>query len=74
MRTMALDVGNKRIGVALSDPTGTLAQGIQIDDFRQRAFLRRRPRGGRLLLPGDLGQRRMAGGAQFLDGHRQRRV
>ncbi len=30
MRTMALDVGNKRIGVALSDPSGTLAQGVRV--------------------------------------------
>ena len=30
MRTMALDVGNKRIGVAVSDPSGTLAQGMTV--------------------------------------------
>ena len=36
MRTMALDVGNKRIGVALSDPTGTLAQGITVVQHRSR--------------------------------------
>lgn len=36
MRTMALDVGNKRIGVALSDPTGALAQGITVVHHRSR--------------------------------------
>lgn len=30
MRIMALDVGEKTIGVAVSDPTGLIAQGIQI--------------------------------------------
>jgi putative Holliday junction resolvase len=36
MRIMALDVGNKRIGVALSDPTETLAQGITVVYHRSR--------------------------------------
>jgi putative Holliday junction resolvase len=36
MRIMALDAGNKRIGVALSDPTGTLAQGITVVRHRSR--------------------------------------
>lgn len=36
MRTMALDVGNKRIGVALSDPTGMLAQGLTVVQHRSR--------------------------------------
>ena len=28
MRTLALDYGSKRIGLALSDPTGTLARPL----------------------------------------------
>jgi putative Holliday junction resolvase len=36
MRIMALDVGNKRIGVALSDPTGTLASGVAVVAHRSR--------------------------------------
>jgi putative holliday junction resolvase len=36
MRIMALDVGNRRTGVALSDPTGTLAQGITVVQHRSR--------------------------------------
>jgi putative Holliday junction resolvase len=36
MRIMALDAGNKRIGVALSDPTGTLAQGMGVVRRRSR--------------------------------------
>lgn len=30
MRLMALDVGNRRIGVALSDPSETVARGLQV--------------------------------------------
>ncbi|PKM79872.1 MAG: Holliday junction resolvase RuvX, partial [Firmicutes bacterium HGW-Firmicutes-13] len=30
MRLMALDVGEKTIGVAVSDPTGLIAQGVEI--------------------------------------------
>lgn len=30
MRILALDIGEKRIGVALSDPTGTIAQGVDV--------------------------------------------
>ena len=28
MRTLAVDPGSKRVGLALSDPTGTIAQGL----------------------------------------------
>jgi putative holliday junction resolvase len=30
MRILCLDVGDKRIGLALSDPTGTLAQALKV--------------------------------------------
>lgn len=30
MRTMALDVGDKRIGVAVTDPGGLIAQGLKV--------------------------------------------
>ena len=30
MRTLGLDVGDKRIGFSLSDPTGTLAQALKV--------------------------------------------
>lgn len=30
MRLLGLDVGARRIGVALSDPTGTIAQGVAV--------------------------------------------
>jgi putative Holliday junction resolvase len=30
VRLMALDVGNRRIGVALSDPSRTVARGVQV--------------------------------------------
>lgn len=30
MRTMGLDVGSKTVGVAISDPLGWTAQGIEI--------------------------------------------
>jgi putative Holliday junction resolvase len=36
MRIMAVDAGNTRIGVALSDPSGTLAQGIGVVRHRSR--------------------------------------
>ncbi|NLZ43870.1 MAG: Holliday junction resolvase RuvX, partial [Clostridia bacterium] len=29
-RWMALDIGEKRIGVAVSDPSGTIAQGVEV--------------------------------------------
>jgi len=32
MRSMALDVGDRRIGIALSDETGTLASGLETLD------------------------------------------
>ena len=35
-RLMALDIGSKRIGVALSDPTQTLARGLQVIHRRSR--------------------------------------
>ncbi|HXF81472.1 MAG TPA: Holliday junction resolvase RuvX, partial [bacterium] len=30
MRVLGLDVGRRRIGVALSDPTGTIAQSLTV--------------------------------------------
>ncbi|MBC7263460.1 MAG: Holliday junction resolvase RuvX [Chloroflexi bacterium] len=36
MRVMALDVGQRRIGVALSDPTGTLAHALMVIDRRSK--------------------------------------
>lgn len=36
MRIMGVDAGNKRIGVALSDPSGTLAQGYGVVEHRSR--------------------------------------
>ncbi len=30
MRTLGLDVGDKKIGIALSDPTGSIAQGLKL--------------------------------------------
>jgi putative holliday junction resolvase len=30
MRTLCLDVGDKKIGMALSDPTGSIAQGFKL--------------------------------------------
>ncbi len=32
MRILALDLGARRIGVAISDPTGTIAQGLEVID------------------------------------------
>ncbi len=32
MRILALDLGTRRIGVAISDPTGTIAQGLEVID------------------------------------------
>ncbi len=36
MRIMAIDLGNRRIGVAVSDPDGILAQGIATIQHRSR--------------------------------------
>ncbi len=36
MRLMALDIGDRRIGVALSDPGQTLARGLQVIQCRFR--------------------------------------
>ena len=30
MRTLCLDVGDKKIGIAVSDPTGIIAQGVKL--------------------------------------------
>lgn len=35
-RIMALDVGDRRTGVAVSDPSGTLAQGVTVLQHRSR--------------------------------------
>ncbi|MEA5059209.1 MAG: Holliday junction resolvase RuvX [Candidatus Pelethousia sp.] len=45
-RVLALDVGDKRIGVAVSDPLGLTAQGLETyvrtgDDAEDAAYLRR---------------------------------
>ncbi|NMC01447.1 MAG: Holliday junction resolvase RuvX [Chloroflexi bacterium] len=37
MRTLALDLGDRRIGVALSDATGTLARPLEVFQRRSRA-------------------------------------
>ncbi len=34
MRVLALDLGDRRIGVAVSDPTATIAQGLEVIDRR----------------------------------------
>ena len=34
MRVMALDVGERRIGVAISDPLGISAQGVEVYERR----------------------------------------
>lgn len=34
MRILALDVGRKRIGVAMSDPMGIIAQGVKVIDVK----------------------------------------
>ncbi len=31
MRVMAVDPGSKRVGLAMSDPTGTIAQALRLD-------------------------------------------
>ena len=36
MRTLALDPGRKRIGVAISDPTGTIAQPLETIQVRTK--------------------------------------
>ena len=36
MRVLALDVGDRRIGVAVSDPTGTLARPLEVIERRSR--------------------------------------
>ncbi len=38
MRTLALDVGEKRIGVAVSDPLGITAQGLDVLAHDARIF------------------------------------
>lgn len=37
MRVLALDLGERRIGLALSDPTGTIAQGLDVIDRKTGA-------------------------------------
>lgn len=37
MRILALDIGERRIGVAVSDPTGTVARPVGVLDRRSRA-------------------------------------
>ncbi len=37
MRVLALDLGERRIGLALSDPTGTIAQGLEVIDRKTGA-------------------------------------
>jgi putative holliday junction resolvase len=39
MRTLAVDPGTKRIGLAVSDPTGTIAQGLSTLDAEPAATL-----------------------------------
>jgi len=39
MRTLAVDPGTKRVGLALSDPTGTIAQGLSTIDAEPAATL-----------------------------------
>ncbi len=34
MRVLALDLGDRRVGIALSDPTGTIAQGLEVLERR----------------------------------------
>ena len=40
VRTLALDYGERRIGVALSDPTGAIAQPLETIDARKGALER----------------------------------
>jgi len=40
VRTLALDYGERRIGVALSDPTGAIAQPLETIDARRGALER----------------------------------
>ena len=35
MRVMGLDVGSKTVGVAISDPLGFTAQGVEIIKYRE---------------------------------------
>lgn len=37
MRILGLDIGHKRIGVALSDPLGITAQGLTVIEYRSKA-------------------------------------
>ncbi len=37
MRILGLDIGEKRIGVALSDPLGITAQGLTVIEYSSRA-------------------------------------
>ncbi|MFI5282205.1 MAG: Holliday junction resolvase RuvX [Candidatus Dormibacterales bacterium] len=39
MRTLAVDPGSKRVGLALSDPTGTIAQGLSTLDAEPSSTL-----------------------------------
>ncbi|HVH63893.1 MAG TPA: Holliday junction resolvase RuvX [Candidatus Dormibacteraeota bacterium] len=39
MRILAVDPGTKRVGLALSDPTGTVAQGLDTVDAEPQATL-----------------------------------
>lgn len=39
MRTLAIDPGTKRVGVAVSDPTGTIAQALTTVQAEPRATL-----------------------------------
>lgn len=40
MRVLGLDFGSKTVGVAVSDPTGTLARGLEIIRRKQETHLR----------------------------------
>ena len=42
MRILAVDPGSKRVGLALSDPTGTIAQGLDTVDAEPQGTLARR--------------------------------
>ncbi|MGA8923316.1 MAG: Holliday junction resolvase RuvX, partial [Candidatus Dormiibacterota bacterium] len=39
MRTLAVDPGTKRVGIAVSDPTGTIAQALTTIDAAPAASL-----------------------------------
>jgi putative pre-16S rRNA nuclease len=42
LRILAVDPGSKRVGVAISDPTGTIAQGLTTVPAQPRASLAQR--------------------------------